>query len=536
MQLSNTLINGFINSVEQFSNHIALEIDEQQLTYQDLKQLACQLANQLNIHLSTHNEPYVGILSSRSLSAFQGVLASLFCAKAYLPFDLKAKPERIKDIIHSTECRTYVVDAEALDLLVLIESDLPASTFLFPHLKSTELPIFSIKHCVVSSDQIESQSYEYQFEQISPNALAYVLFTSGSTGKPKGVPISHKNICAYISAIQKLYPLIETDRCTQAFDFTFDPSVHDMFVTWFSGACLCVMDDRSRLGAQYFIKKKNITVWNTLPSIVKLCLQTRSFSEKYLSNLKTIFFNGEPLFESVVSALQERAPQSQLVNLYGLTETTVNLAHYCWDKNNSSSLCRNGIVPIGKLFPGIEMHLPFAKDGGKSVEFAEEIFELLLAGDQIFSGYLPFSEVDRLKNESLFFELKNQKGEMQRFMLTGDLVVFDCNKILHIVGRNDEQVKISGHRVDLNLVRYRLEQASQCSDALVFKTENALGDVELIGCLKGSNFDIEQIKANMAEQLPSYMQLTDIFVVDSYPYLISGKVDKRTLLKTIMQS
>lgn len=522
MPTSMHLVSGFKHSVDSFPSNIALEIEEQCLTYQELNSLACQLANQLNTYFLQEDQQYVGILSGRSLSAFRGVLASLFCGKAYLPFDLKANPERIKTIIDSAYCKVFIVDVAALDLLQQIENDLQASVFLFPHIKRCDAGIFSEKHTLVFSEEIEVQTKSFVFNNLQPDNLAYLLFTSGSTGKPKGVPISHKNICAYIQAMQTLYPLSENDRCTQAFDFTFDPSVHDMFVTWFNGACLCVMDDKARLGAQYFIKKRNITVWNTLPSIVKLCLQTRSFNESYLSNLKYVFFNGEPLLESVISTLQERTSKAKLINLYGLTETTVNLAHYCWDKTISPALCRNGIVPIGQVFPGITVHL--------SILNPDEL-ELCLSGSQIFSGYLPISEEDRLKNKKLFFNIENSDTSDQKFMHTGDLVLLDENNLLHIVGRNDEQVKLSGHRVDLNFVRYILENVSKSVDALVLKSDNKVGDIQLLGFLKGMHFDKEELKLEMAKQLPSYMQLKEIYLIEEYPYLVSGKVDKKQLLE-----
>jgi len=530
LYIHESLVSGFKSSLDKYPNNIALEIEEQLISYNDLDAKACQLANLLESSINKQEEFCVGILSGRSLSAFQGILATLYSSKAYLPFDLKAKPERIKEIINNIQCRTFVVDIHGVNLLLEIEGDLPSSHFIFPSLKAQEVPVLSSKHKTSCFEDVVLQPQSHVTATISSEDLAYVLFTSGSTGKPKGVPISHKNICAYIGAMQKLYPLTEHDRCTQAFDFTFDPSVHDMFVTWFSGACLCVMDDRARLGAQYFIKKKNITVWNTLPSIVKLCLKTRSFSEKYLSNLKYVFFNGEPLFESVVTPLQERARNSKLINLYGLTETTVNLSHYCWEKA-SSSICRNGVVPIGHVFPNITIKLTSLIETLQSEE--EKGLELSLSGPQIFSGYLSFSDSERSKNKSLFFEYEEMDGSIIRFMRTGDLVEVDENGLMFIVGRSDEQVKISGHRVDLNLIRYTLEQASQSIDALVLKHENEQGDIQLIGVLKGESFDETKIKHFLAERLPLHMQLSRLFFVNDYPYLVSGKVDKRELLERL---
>ena len=416
-------------------------------------------------------------------------------------------------------CLLWIKKAELL--LSQIVNDLEPSIFIFPQVESSDIREWPVRHQVIFSNAI-SKVTTFSEPLMTQEHLAYLLFTSGSTGKPKGVPISHGNICAYLADVFGLYPLTVDDRCTQAFEFTFDPSVHDMFATWFSGACLYVMDERERLGAQYFIKKNKITVWNTLPSILKLCLQTRSFSEPYLTTLKYVFFNGEPLTERVVSELQSRAPQARLVNFYGLTETTVNLSHYDWNQQHSPQDCRNGLLPIGDFFENTRVYLLQKHD-----EQGKEQFELCLAGEQIFSGYL-----NNNNNDKLFF--KDIDGTV--FLRTGDLVEGNAqnDRILHVIGRTDDQVKISGHRVDLNIIRHTLEKVSSSMDTLVLKTENSEGSVALIGFLKGQNVDAEQIKFKVNEQMPAHMQLSEVYLVATYPYLVSGKINKRALLEQVL--
>ena len=521
-QKCETLTQGFFRAAAQYAQRDALDIKGQKLSYRDLHQTSCILANTLNELLSPETA-FVGIFSSRSLSAFQGVLATLYCGKAYVPIDLSASPQRVLEVIRECGCRIFIVDRLAENLLGKVVDEMEPSVFIYPQSESSSITDWPSKHHIIFSNAF-SQKNDFSAVTIDTQQLAYLLFTSGSTGKPKGVPISHENICAYLVDMATEYPLTQDDRCTQSFELSFDPSVHDMFASWFSGACLYVMDERERLGAQYFIKKNQITVWNTLPSIVKLCLQTRSFTEQYLSSLRLVFFNGESLTESLVTALQDKVPQAKLINMYGLTETTVNLAHYCWDQQQSPKDCRNGMVPIGEFFRNIRVYSLKVQD-----ELGNEQFELCLSGAQVFKGYL-----NGFNQERIFY--KNSEGVS--YLTTGDLIERSSgnNKILHIIGRSDDQVKISGHRVDLNIIRHTLEKVSDCLDALVLKRETADLQVELIGFLKGKGIDVESIKNQVNAQMPAHMQLSRLILVEAYPYLVSGKINKRALLEQISQA
>ncbi len=530
MRRFSTLCQGFLASVARAPEDIALEIKDNQWSYHELALESQSLAQHLLGHLQ--GEVYLGIFSGRSIHAYLGILATLFNGKAYLPIDLKASDERLIEVLGSSACRVFVVDEEGLEKLAQIEARLEPSTFVCSASCATQMNVAD-KHEVLVFDRENCELLDSEFgqdlDESDQDGIAYVLFTSGSTGKPKGVPISHKNICAYLSDMSDEYPVDPTDRCTQAFEFTFDPSVHDMFMTWLSGACLCVMSEAERLGAQYFIKKKRITIWNTLPSIVKMCLQTRSFNEKYLSTLRYTFFNGEPLGQAVVSSLQERAPDCLLVNMYGLTETTVNLFHYAWQGAESDGACRNGIVAIGKAFGSVEVFL-------SPDEVQSSGLELCLGGDQVFAGYLEFSDVERAKNRSLFFDHESSNGDQKVFMKTGDLVEYDESlNIYRIVGRNDEQIKLRGHRIDLNALRFELERASDCLDALVLKSEGGVGEGEpqLIGFLKGESFDLKNINDQLQKTLPQHAQLSRVIVLNEYPYLVSGKVNKKALLAMV---
>lgn len=527
-----TLVHGFLETLARYPQALALYVDDTFFSYSDLFRNAALLS--CLIEQEQSESKYVAILSKRKVFAFESILASLFSGKAFVPFDLNIDEQKLQSLLVALDCHVLVVDEFFYARFSHVLEQLPPALIVYSDVIS---PAAESKHTFFDADTLkgllpeQASKIEKMLEQgelsvedlcalnkapaLQASMLAYVLFTSGSTGAPKAVPITHSNICHYISEITALYPVYAEDRCTQGFEFGFDPSVHDMFVTWFNGASLYVMDERKRLGAHYFIRKHQISIWNSIPSLVKLCLSVRSFNESYLSSVRRVFFNGEALHASVAQALQEKIPSAELINLYGLTETTVNLCHYRWQGEASLPACDSGVVPIGKLFTNIKMLEP---------EVQLLPFELLLSGAQVFDAYLEIDQDSASKNDNTFVELKGK-----RFFKTGDLVYQDNNACLHIQGRNDEQIKVHGKWVDLNSLREQLEKVSTCLDALVLSYKNTEEDIKLVGFLQGEGFDDALILTHVNKVFESHMHLEKIIVLEHYPYLPSGKVDKQSL-------
>lgn len=517
---TNTLIEGFIRSVEKFPRRIALEIKSSRHSYAELGEDSHVLA--ALIDEVAGEERYVSILSSRTYVAYQGILASLLCAKAYLPIDLNAPTGRIEKIVKASASHTFVIDQEGARVLEKLIDKLEPSVFIFLDESLGSLCAEyrrgknELKHRFFCRQDLQRIN-AFEDKQALGQDIAYLLFTSGSTGEPKGVPISNDNITAYLDSIASIYPLTELDRVSQAFDLGFDPSVQDMFLTWGAGATLCVMSDRERLGAASFIRKNNLSVWNTIPSIAKLIMQTSAYKEDNFSGLKFVFFNGELLSEAVATATQRAAINAKIINLYGLTETSINIAHYVWH-SNSASECRSGVVPLGRLLNGEAVLVnERGQHGDEGV--------LWVSGPQVFDDYLANGN-----KRAEFLELKGT-----RFLNTGDWLARDNLGCLHFYKRVDEQIKIQGHRIEINEVRLALEKASSCVDALVLCSKDDFGEVVLLGFLQGrgpngEDFDLSVIRSWLKAYLPNYMTLADIRVYSAYPRLASGKVDRNKLL------
>ncbi len=477
---------------ERYAYNTALEINDDSYSYQQLFNRAQVLADLLREEQSA----YLGLVCERGLLAYLGVLASVFSGKAYVPFDLSLSGEQLVKLINELGCECVLIDAKGKKLLE-------------PYLDS-------LAHCTMIDCGVEALDKilpSINITKAQVDDVLYVLFTSGSTGKPKAVPITHGNLLAYLREMNGLYPLNAQDRCTQAFELTFDPSVHDMFFTWLSGATLCFMNERARLGAHTFIQKHGITVWNTIPSLLKMLLPLKGFSSEKLSTLRRVMLNGEALSRSVAQRLQAKIPDAQLIGFYGLTETTVNMAH-CIYSDSDSHENHHALVPIGKFFDSIDLHMA-------------ENDELLVAGQQIFKGYLGNDIEVAHKNARLFVQHQGL-----RYLRTGDVLKQDESGIWHYQERIDDQVKLQGHRVDLFELQLQLERISGEATSLVLMYEDEQGIQRLAGFVQNALManDVRQEILNRVNQsLPVHAQLENVYCLESYPYRSSGKIDKQKL-------
>lgn len=500
------LIERFEQAAQDHSGQVALELGEDSYTYQQLRGYALQYAKLLK---QTDHEPLSGVFAARSMTAYSGILGTLYASKGYVPLNPRFPAERNAGIIRQSGIRTIVAGSEfrgelrsMLDLLaeqlnVIFpagtskgewEDAFPVHSFFVPEEKDT-LP----------DPEITSDS----------DSTAYLLFTSGSTGRPKGVPVSNDNVCAYMDNLTGNFSFLPSDRFSQTFDLTFDLSVHDLFVCWLSGACLVIPTGDTPFAWSKYIREKEISVWFSVPSAAVMMAKMRLLKENAFSGLKYSFFCGEPLYAATAKAWQKAAPASQLVNLYGPTEATIAFSEFTWPDNEPNAEL-NGIVSIGKIFPGQDHQI---SDEG----------ELLLGGSQVVKEYFNDEE-----NTRKSFVEKDGK----HWYKTGDLVTEKNNK-LYFLGRVDSEVKISGYRVNLHEVEHatgKITSEAECVAVFHKKSETDSGRLVLfINRLPSDDLRETEILEHSRKNLPWYMVPEKIIFVDAFVYNVNGKVDRKKL-------
>lgn len=520
------LIGGFLRSADRFPDRNALVVNGEKFTYHVLQREVCRIARAIS---AWEPDPYSlgAVFAYRSLTAYSGVLGILASGKGYVPLNPKFPLERSRRMLALSGCRVLIVGKEALAQLEQLLNGFESSlTVILPDtLDLGSLPSLYPQHRFVSASDLPSGDTLPE-TVVRPDAIAYLLFTSGSTGQPKGVPISHANVRSYIEYTCDRYDVNENDRFSQEFDQTFDLSVHDMFVCWEKGACLLCIPERSVMAPAKFIRDHALTMWFSVPSVAGGLTRLRLLQPGCFPSLRFSLFCGEPLPAAYAQAWQEAAPNSIVENLYGPTETTIAISNYRWDREKSPPECQNGIVPIGWTFAGQKACII---DHNWRPAASGEIGELCLSGSQVTSGYWNNPE----KTVEQFAHLPGD--EQTLWYRTGDLAKRDENGCLFTLGRMDHQVKIRGHRVELQEIEEVIRKA--CGSAQVvsvpWPVRNGSGD-GVVAFVSGlDSLDHSRVLGCCSGLLPEYMVPKKIYLLGEMPLNVNGKIDRQKLLQLL---
>jgi D-alanine--poly(phosphoribitol) ligase subunit 1 len=510
--VSSTIVDPFWRVAERVPDALALTVDEVEYSYGELHCRAEEVAGWL-LSEPAATVRRVAVLASRSIEAYMGVLGSVWAGAAYIPINPSLPPARIARILELSTPDALIVDASGLRLLVpevlahaprrILAPGQPASTRI---------------------EGVEIATGEYRGSTATPLPVvrkaddpAYVIFTSGTTGTPKGVVVSHGNVAAYLAAMNQRYPLGPQDRVSQSVELSFDPSVGDMFWTWGAGASLHVVPTAEVMAPDNFIKRHALTVWSSVPSTVSILARLRRLKPGVFPSLRYSIFGGEPVAPDIVRAWQQSAPSTIVDILYGPTEATIACTGYVVSDPPLITPERQ-ILSIGRSFPGTNAGIL-----SPSREFLPtgSVGELAVSGPQLALGYLNDPE----KTSAQFPTIDGI-----RWYLTGDLAYQDSAGMFHCLGRVDNQVKVMGHRVELEEVDCHLREASNGGNAAAVTWSNDGGKTRvLVGFVCDAQLSPEEIQNRMRERVPEYMMPSRIVTLEEFPLTANGKVDRRGL-------
>ncbi|MCG3137375.1 MAG: Tyrocidine synthase 3 [Phycisphaerae bacterium] len=547
------LVDGFWQSTQRWPQRPALWVQGSSYSYQ---QLGCyaQTFAELITRYQPDNQPVAAVLAYRCLTAYAGILGILTAGKGYVPLHPHFPMSRTTTMLQLSKANVLIVASDALELIEPMLGSLNQRlAIIWPGQLSSDAsaaPVDALETATEKWNYLRRQwpthswvgpaEFTNRLNQtpsaISPKFIsttnsdeaAYLLFTSGSTGVPKGVPVSHGNVTAYLHYITARYAVQPEDRFSQAFDLTFDLSVHDLFVCWWSGACLCVIPHEAVMAPAKFIRDQQLTLWFSVPSVAMFMSRMRMLKPGVFPTLRWSLFCGEPLPESSAAAWQEAAPNSIVENLYGPTEATIAITHYRWDYQRSSAECVNGVVPIGQVFATQQVVVIDERQRPVATGVAGE---LCLSGSQVTRGYLNNPE----KTREQYIRLHN--NPLRVWYRTGDLVRQDEQGCIYYLGRIDQQVQVLGHRVELQEVDHALRELSGTELAVAIPWPVHTGQAEaLYGVLAQARvLDDAAILAQLRQRLPDYMIPKKLFRVESLPLNANGKIDRNALNKQVAE-
>jgi len=526
MSRDQTLHAGFLASVARVPDRPALEAGGEILTYAELHGRALGLGAALAASDAEPGSPLTGVFAYRTPTAYAGLLAALLRGHGYVPLSRRHPPERTRLMIGEAGLREMIVDAASARRLDELLPGLPAPMSLVIDDEAAARSVAERwpEHRVLGPSDLRPDGWTPDGSP-SPADLAYVLFTSGSTGTPKGVMVEHRSGAAFVEMMADRYAVTETDRWSQLYELTFDPSVMDMFVAWGRGACVCSPTANELVKPDGYVRRSNLTVWSSVPSTAVLMRRLGLLQEGAFPGVRLSVFIGEALPLEVTRVWQDAAPASRVENIYGPTEATVAVTGYRWDGARSPDECRNGIVPIGRPFPGVDVLV--VDDALRPVADGEP-GELLLGGPQLARGYWNDAE----KTASAFIV---PPGRSERFYRTGDRVAREApDAPIQFLGRLDHQIKVRGHRVELGEIEAALRAASG-EDAVVAVgwPRTASGADGVAAFIGNPGVDVAAARAELVERLPEYMVPGEIRALPRLPLNVSGKYDRGELVRIL---
>ncbi|TMR26852.1 non-ribosomal peptide synthetase, partial [Nonomuraea zeae] len=334
---------------------------------------------------------------------------------------------------------------------------------------------------------------------------AYVIYTSGSTGRPKGVVVEHRNVMALLRHEATRYP-DELGGMLFATSVCFDPSVTQMFLPLIRGGTVIVADNLLALPA--LPARDEVTCVYGAPSALVALL-----SEPLPSGVRLVIAGGEPLTRALVDRIYANPGVRRVVNVYGPTECTVTCTSHEVLRDD------DGEPPIGSAYAGSVLTVRDA--GGRPVADGE-IGELWVAGPLVGRGYLnrPALSAERFVTDE----------EGVRHYRTGDLVRRE-NGICHYAGRNDDQVKVAGFRVELGEVQGSLTRHPGVDHAVVLTQDDSRGVRRLVAYVQPAEAGLAEagLRQWLRERLPDYMVPSRIALMERIPLGPTGKVDRAAL-------
>ena len=520
---------GFLASAARSPDAVALEIGSTQWRYGELADEAQRWVAALQALLGPQPAGQrVGVLASRSLTAYLGTIAVLGSGAALVALNPAYPVARNLAILQRAGVQTLLVGAEGAQMLAALAAASPKPLrVICPETPRSAAPA-GVAQWLGAADLAVQVPAMAPLAQPSDDDLAYIVFTSGSTGEPKGVAIAHGQLCAYMHNYLRLAPTRAEDRVVTTYELSFDVALHDMLHTWWAGAALVVMPERAMVAPARFIVDQQITVWFSVASFAMLMQRQGVLRPGLFPKLRLSLLCGEALPVATAAAWAQAAPGSVLYNVWGPTETTMELAFYRWDPEHSPARSLRGTVPIGQPFAD---HRHLLLDDQDHLVVGPGVGELWVSGPQVGLGYWG----DEARSAASFC---SPPGETGRWYRSGDRVERDALGDYHFISRTDAMVKVRGHRIELGEVEHALRRASGVDLVAVLPKPAADGLPQgLVGMLGAAPAaGLPAVQAALQRLLPRAMWLDALHVQADWPLNANRKLDRAALAARLLAS
>lgn len=477
---------------------IAITDGIKQYSYERLNNQANQLARVLQKQ-NLPKEAIVAVMMDRSFEQIVCLLAVLKAGAVYLPIDPTYPKNRIQYTLEDSQSQFLLCPPKYTHLV----GDFFTGT------------VIGVQEAIMAKESKANLNLA-----INPKDLGYIIYTSGTSGRPKGVMIEHQNVIRLLVNEESAFDFDSTDVWTMFHNACFDFSVWEMYGALLFGGRLVIVPSSTAKSPKLFLKllaDNKVTVLNQTPGAFYHLIKTHLEEETNDLSLRYVIFGGEALKPIMLKSWYEKYPNTKLINMYGITETTVHVTFKQIRKEEIESYESN----IGKVIPTLSAYVldhdqqlvPYGVPG-----------ELCIGGIGLARGYL--NRVDLTAQKFV----TNPLVEGERIYRSGDRVRLLMNGDLEYLGRIDRQVKIRGFRIEIGEIEKQLLSIDAVKNAVVMVREEADSNKYICAYIEGDGkLSSTEVRKELLKELPQYMIPAYFHQIDRFPLTENGKVNYKAL-------
>ncbi|MZI95888.1 amino acid adenylation domain-containing protein [Vibrio sp. CAIM 722] len=487
---------------QRYPNNVAVSFEQQTLSYRVLNEQANQLAHWLRAQ-GVGPDSRVAIALQRSETLLVAILATLKAGGAYVPLDPNYPQERLQYSLQDSQPQVVITTSELTD-------------------KLGQLPVGATFALCDKPQWLQESTSNLAPEELglTPHNMAYIIYTSGSTGKPKGVMVEHHNVLRLLAATEEEFGFNHRDVWTLFHSYAFDFSVWEIWgALLFGGRLVVVPHLVSRQPDAFYqlLCEEQVTVLNQTPSAFRQLVVAQT---ELKHQLRYVIFGGEALELSALAPWYQRAMNSntQLINMYGITETTVHTTYY---PLSAQDVTRTGASPIGVGLRDLNLYI---LDQYRQPVPVGVTGELYVSGAGVARGYLNRAD---LTAERFMLDPFVADGSTRMYK-SGDLGRWLDDGSIEYLGRNDDQVKIRGFRIELGEIEACIRSFTGVIDAAVIAAQNATGEQQIVAYYVG-DVALDALRDHVADLVPNYMIPAAWMALHALPLTSNGKLDRRAL-------
>ena len=486
------------------------------LSYRELNERSDGLARLLN-EKGVKPDTIVGIMTEPSPEMITGILGILKAGAAYLPIEPGYPRDRIEFMLKDSNAGVLLSNVDYFNnRLSIVNCQLSMNE------ETTPSTLTSASTC-----------------RANPTNLAYIIYTSGTTGKPKGVLIRHRNVVQLFFPEKFQFDFGLDDTWTLFHSFCFDFSVWEMYGALLYGGRLVItsrMMARDTAGFLGILRAEGVTVLNQTPSAFYRLMAEEMNQERNNLRLRYVIFGGEALNPGKLEKWRAGYPATRLVNMFGITETTVHVTY----KEITGKEIQAGTSNIGRPIPTLAAYI---LDENLHLTPVGVPGELCVSGRGLARGYLNRPELTAQKFDHNLWNYHGAPGRRrQKIYKSGDMARLLPDGDIQYLGRIDQQVKLRGYRIEPGEIENKLLTHPDIKAAVVIlgdssgrikqKNNAAVEPGEKFLCayfVSDKDLAVPELRTHLSRGLPGYMVPSYFIKLEKIPLTGQGKLDRRAL-------